>query len=461
MLAREAGAAMVFFDLFDVNAGLGRMLPADLDSLLPPPAGSPGIFAGWTMTRSVSGRASATPSASGSSTSTGRTPPTRLRARRPANQQLPVDAFDADMCGFSRLSTSPETDQGLDAISDRLMFRLQYRNFGTHQTLVTNHTVDASGTDLAGVRWYELHGDLDAGALAIQQGTCPDGDHRWMASAARCLGRPADRLQRLLRRPSRRGRRPAQDDPPGTLPQPEVELIAGTGSQTFFDGRWGDYSMMAIDPLDECTFWFTSEYLVETSVADWHTRVGALKFPSCTTGPRGSVEGTVTKVADGEPLAGAMVEVGDATTFTDGSGHYRITVPVGTYDLAASAYGFRRVVVEDVDVAEDATVTQDFSLESLPEVLVSGTVRDGSGHGCHSTPGSTSVAAIPVAAIHRPPDRRVPGHPVPETPPFRVRAMTPGYLTESRIVEETTDTATEDFSLIMTPSPAPRWVTRR
>ena len=46
-----------------------------------------------------------------------------------------------------------------------------------------------------------------------------------------------------------------------TLPQAEVTLFAGTGSQTGTNGRWGDYSDMTVDPVDDCTFWFTQEYL--------------------------------------------------------------------------------------------------------------------------------------------------------------------------------------------------------
>ena len=55
------------------------------------------------------------------------------------------------------------------------------------------------------------------------------------------------------------------DDPPGTLPQTETQLIAGGGSQIFTCGggncdRWGDYSSMSVDPGDDCTFWYTAEY---------------------------------------------------------------------------------------------------------------------------------------------------------------------------------------------------------
>src|SRR5438270_2980403 len=67
----------------------------------------------------------------------------------------------------------------------------------------------------------------------------------------------------------------------GTLPQGESTLIAGSGSQTSSYNRWGDYSMMAVDPTDDCTFWYTQEYYATTSDRGWQTRVGSFKFPTC------------------------------------------------------------------------------------------------------------------------------------------------------------------------------------
>ena len=69
-------------------------------------------------------------------------------------------------------------------------------------------------------------------------------------------------------------------DPLNTLPQAETTLQAGGGSQ--ISQRWGDYSMMAVDPSDGCTFWYTNEYYARTSLAGWRTRIGAFKFPTCT-----------------------------------------------------------------------------------------------------------------------------------------------------------------------------------
>ena len=70
-------------------------------------------------------------------------------------------------------------------------------------------------------------------------------------------------------------------DPPGTLGQGEATLIAGAGSQTHPSGRWGNYSSLDIDPTDDCTFWYTSEYYPTTSNAGWRTRVASFKHPNC------------------------------------------------------------------------------------------------------------------------------------------------------------------------------------
>jgi predicted phage tail protein len=65
------------------------------------------------------------------------------------------------------------------------------------------------------------------------------------------------------------------------LPQAEVTLFAGTGSQTGTNGRWGDYSDMTIDPVDDCTFWYTTEYYATTTSFNWRTRIGSFKYPGC------------------------------------------------------------------------------------------------------------------------------------------------------------------------------------
>jgi hypothetical protein len=163
------------------------------------------------------------------------------------------------------------------------MHRAAYRVLPGHQSLVVNHSVAASGT--TGVRWYELR-PSGSGLTAHQQGTySPDSTHRWMGSAAMdaagniAVGYSASNssINPAIRYTGR-----LTSDPLGTL-QAESTIINGSGSQTTH-ARWGDYSSINVDPADDCTFWYTTEYLTQTNVFNWHTRIASFKFAGCSGG---------------------------------------------------------------------------------------------------------------------------------------------------------------------------------
>ena len=85
---------------------------------------------------------------------------------------LATASFDSNMCNGSRTCIPQQgTTAKLDAIADRALYRAQYRNFGSYQTIVLNHTVDATNGDVTGVRWYELHNTGGAGWVINQQST--------------------------------------------------------------------------------------------------------------------------------------------------------------------------------------------------------------------------------------------------------------------------------------------------
>lgn len=223
---------------------------------------------------------------------------------------IPVAEFDSSLCGFNfvRCLPQPNTDQRLDTLKEVIMWRLQYRNFGTHETLVGNFTIDVDGTDHGGIRWFELRRTGSGSFKLFQEGThAPDAAHRWMGSIAMdrdgniALGYSISSPE-LSTFPSIRytGRRAG--DPAGALPQGEHTLIDGTGSQAREGGcfdprnqpnpervcqRWGDYSSMNVDPTDDCTFWYTSEYIDDEVDGDidgfglWKTRIGSFRFSSC------------------------------------------------------------------------------------------------------------------------------------------------------------------------------------
>jgi hypothetical protein len=172
----------------------------------------------------------------------------------------------------------------LDNLADRPMFRLAYRRFPDgHEALVGNQTVQSGG--VAGIRWWEINNATSGAPGFTQQGTYqPDSTWRWMGSAAMdasgdlAIGFSASSsaIHPEIRYAGR-----LATDPAGTLGQGEATLHAGTGSQIGTFNRWGDYSDITLDPADDCTFWYTSEYYDTNSQFNWRTRIGNFKFPGC------------------------------------------------------------------------------------------------------------------------------------------------------------------------------------
>jgi hypothetical protein len=185
------------------------------------------------------------------------------------------------------------TAQMLGAFGDRLMYRLAYRNFGSYEDIVANHTVQlANGNDQTGIRWYELRNTGAGTAFGVyQQGTYapPDSNYRFMGSIA--MDKAGDialgyNVSGGSLSPSIRytGRMPS--DSLGTM-ESEIDILSAAGvttnSQT--DGPvWGDFSSMAIDPTDDCTFWYTNGYIPENGDNHWSTQIASFSFPNCSGG---------------------------------------------------------------------------------------------------------------------------------------------------------------------------------
>ena len=308
MLAGQTNPRMVYFDLYSLDVNLGGMLPSDLDGP-PPPAGTPNFFLNFDD------------DAWGYSPDQLRLYGFQVDWNNPSQSTfnlistLPTEHFDPDMCSGVRTCIPQPGGVALDALSDRLMFRLQYRNFGSHKTLVTNQTVDVNGFDRAGIRWYELR-DSGNGWNIYQQGTfSPDANHRWMGSVAmNGLGEMAlgYSVSSTSVSPSIRvtGRLPG--DTLGQMAQGEATLMNGSGYQTSTSGRWGDYSSMNVDPIDDCTFWYTNQYYGTISPYGWQTRVGAFRLSSC--GGTWDYPPTViiTNPTEGSTVSGTVQVTADA-----------------------------------------------------------------------------------------------------------------------------------------------------
>ena len=268
-----------------------------------------------------------------------------------------------------QLHPAAGTTTKLDALADRLMYRLQYRNFGGYQTIVANHTVDATGSDRAGIRWYELR-NSGSGWSIYQQGTfSPDATSRWLGSAAMDangnigLGYSASSSTAY---PAIRYTGRLAGDPLGILSQGEGTLFSGTGAQTHSASRWGDYSMLGVDP-DGCTFWYTNEYVATTGSAPWRTRIGSFRLAACGPPTTGTLQGTVKDAATSAALAGATVTVvGGASTTTDAAGFYQLTnVAPATYSVTAAKTGYTTGTKSGVVVSTGTTTTSDFALTAV------------------------------------------------------------------------------------------------
>ena len=189
------------------------------------------------------------------------------------------------VASFTRPSSNSVPQLGstekLDTLGDRLLTWLQYRNIGGTESLWVSRSV-VSGSSY-GIRWMEVRG-MSGTPTVYQQGTyAPDATYRWMPSLAvnkfgdMAVGYSASSSSMY---PAIRYAGRLSTDALGTLGQTEQTMIAGTGAQSGGYNRWGDYASMSVDPVDDCTFWFTTEYYAATG-NNWQTRIGSFKFPNC------------------------------------------------------------------------------------------------------------------------------------------------------------------------------------
>jgi hypothetical protein len=190
-------------------------------------------------------------------------------------------------CGGGTCIPQQGTSRTLDSLADRMNYRLSYRKFATHESLVINHAVSASGA--SGIRWYELrnaNGQTISGATPVlyQQGTfAPTSEYRWMGSAAMdktggiTIGY---NVSSSSIKPGIRYAVRGPGDPLGVLGG-ETTLLVGPGSQTGTLSRWGDYSTISVDPVDGCQLVFTTEYLPSDGSFNWNTHIAAFRLSTC------------------------------------------------------------------------------------------------------------------------------------------------------------------------------------
>jgi hypothetical protein len=280
---------------FNVGTAIGGLLASDMDGPTLPPAGSPNFILALDTNALDFFKMHVDFATPANSTLTGPT-------------VIPTAAF-TELCNGGTCVVQPGTTQRLDSLADRLMNRLVYRNFTDHEALLVSHAVTA-GTG-GGVRFYELRSPATTPTI-FQQGTfAPDSAFRWMSSMAFdgsgniAMGYTTSSS---TINPSVRFTGRLTSDPLGTMGQGEGIIVAGTGAQIGNLSRWGDYSSMNIDPTDDCTFWYTQEYMGASGSFNWRTRVGAFKFATC-----GAVANDFSITVS---PASQTVHVGASTTYT-------------------------------------------------------------------------------------------------------------------------------------------------
>ena len=240
---------------------------------------------------------------------------------------------------------------GMDSLGDRLMYRFAYWNeplLGQHWYV--NGDVESSGGQM-GVRWYEFRappipgiGTLTSTTLTtFQAGTfAPDATYRWMGSLAQ--DKAGDIL--LGYSQSSATTHPAiyiagriNNDPVGLNNlESEVLVVQGNGSQPDTNNGWGAYSAMRLDPVDNCTFWYTTEYYMVTQSFDWSTQIASAKFASCNS-TRATTTTTITDVEPPSPSG-----YGTQVTFTA-----QVTSPTGGSPTGA-------VTIQDITSGPPVTI---------------------------------------------------------------------------------------------------------
>lgn len=304
------------------------LLPADVDGSTPPPPGTPNWFTAFeSPSTTASGPARLTVYAFDADFDDPAASSFQLAA------EVPIAPF-SPVCGDEpggRCISVPGTDGGRDALDDVPMFRAAYRNFGDQQTIVGSfaHGVGTPGEPVAATRWWELRNTGGAWALN-QEGDLFGGTlNRWAASAAqdRNGGLAAGySVSDHVTFPSIRYAARSPLDPSGTI-GPEATMVEGGGGPDV-GGRWGDYTTLAVDPVDDCTFWYTNIYYARDGV-EVSTAIGSFRRPDCA-----PVDLSVTTSASAASVsAGSTIDYAIEYANAAGTASEVVlteTVPVGT-----------------------------------------------------------------------------------------------------------------------------------
>jgi hypothetical protein len=178
--------------------------------------------------------------------------------------------------------TTKTTKVRVDSVGDRLMPRLAYRNFGSYESFLVSHTIKVGTTNLqTGIRWYELRGT--GTPTVYQSGTItPDQNlFRFMPSIAQDKAGNAAVGYNVSSGGMHPGIRASWWNQGNPNPA-ELLLWNGSGDEEN-SVHWGDYSSMTVDPVDDCTFWYVTQYFKKNQIKgiNWNTRISNFKVSTC------------------------------------------------------------------------------------------------------------------------------------------------------------------------------------
>jgi hypothetical protein len=369
-------------------------LPADLDSLSPPPAGEAEFLLGPNF-----GLTNITDSFRVVVT----WDPAPTIAAIPGSIQAGIGSAPCVGDANTQRACVPQpppaaTTDYLDNLAGHYMYRLAYRNQGTQlaadESLVVSGPDAGSDANHGAVTWFEFRnsGSSTSTPTLFQSGTYdPDSAYRWMPSVAM----DKDRNIALGYSKSSPTIFPGiyvtgrlATDPVGIMGA-ETLMQAGLGVQLGAGNRWGDYSSMTLDPIDQCTFYYTNEYLKTNGGFNWSTRITSYKFPTCQSAANlyGTVTGTITSSETGAPISGVRVALSNGyAAASDVNGVYTILVPAGSYTATAADPARNCVSASpassSVSPPGGGAVTQNFIMVGASKLDANGlTIDDSLGNG--------------------------------------------------------------------------------
>lgn len=311
MLAGNATATVQKFTLGNTNKYFS-MCPVLLQGTTTPPAGSGGLIAymqddTWTTS------ATDVDSIGLIEFNVNFTTPSLTRVV--AKSSLNVTAFKSDICTATRgrCISQPGSTIALEALHQKIQNQPVYRRFGSYEGIVLVHAVD-KGTNISGIRWYELRKTTGNWAINQQATYAPDNTHRWLPgicydangniALAYNVSSSATGVFGGARYTGRK-----ECDPLNTMTYVEDVIIAGTAANA--SNRYGDYNHLVCDP-NGTTFWFTAEY---NAASTWSTRVASFTLDPCTPALCGDPTGLTTSAITNTSASVSWTAVASAISY--------------------------------------------------------------------------------------------------------------------------------------------------